>query len=98
MDEDVQMEDATQGQKRPLGEDGGEKKPKKKRKSGGGGGIPLPKNALMQLNEMRPGLEYTVVSQSGPVHAPMFTMSVTVDGQVFQVGYKSKSICVLEEK
>ena len=35
----------------------------KKRKTGGG--TPLPKNALMQLNEIKPGLIYNVVEQGG---------------------------------
>ncbi|XP_038131860.1 double-stranded RNA-specific editase 1-like [Cyprinodon tularosa] len=42
-----------------------------------------PKNALMQLNEMKPGLQYQLLSQSGPVHAPVFVMSVEVNGQLF---------------
>ncbi|CAG2062086.1 unnamed protein product, partial [Timema podura] len=37
-----------------------------------------PKNAVCALNELRPGLEYTTVDQSGPVHAPTFTVSVEV--------------------
>ncbi|XP_037686181.1 double-stranded RNA-specific editase 1 isoform X1 [Choloepus didactylus] len=44
----------------------------------------LPKNALMQLNEIRPGLQYTLLSQTGPVHAPLFVMSVEVNGQAFE--------------
>ncbi|XP_077993395.1 double-stranded RNA-specific editase 1-like isoform X2 [Glandiceps talaboti] len=44
----------------------------------------LPKNALMQLNEIRPGLQFKFVSQSGPVHAPTFVMSVEVNGQGFE--------------
>nr|CAD7404858.1 unnamed protein product [Timema cristinae] len=35
-----------------------------------------PKNAVCALNELRPGLAYTTVDQSGPVHAPTFTVSV----------------------
>nr|XP_010960369.2 double-stranded RNA-specific editase B2 [Camelus bactrianus] len=31
-----------------------------------------PKNALVQLHELRPGLQYRTVSQTGPVHAPVF--------------------------
>uniref|UniRef100_A0A1B6EQA6 DRBM domain-containing protein n=2 Tax=Cuerna arida TaxID=1464854 RepID=A0A1B6EQA6_9HEMI len=42
---------------------------------------PLPRNAVCVLNEMRPGLEYKLVSQTGPVHCPIFTMSVKMDGQ-----------------
>lgn len=47
-------------------------------------GPPTPKNALMQLNELKPGLTFQFVSQTGPVHAPVFTMSVEVNGQVFE--------------
>lgn len=38
----------------------------------------------MQLNEIKPGLQYTLLSQTGPVHAPLFVMSVEVNGQVFE--------------
>lgn len=41
------------------------------------------KNALMLLNELRPGLEYKVNSQSGPVHNPVFVMEVQYKGLVF---------------
>uniref|UniRef100_A0A8C6LN06 Adenosine deaminase RNA specific B1 n=1 Tax=Nothobranchius furzeri TaxID=105023 RepID=A0A8C6LN06_NOTFU len=44
----------------------------------------LPKNALMQLNEIKPGLQYKLLSQTGPVHAPVFVMTVEVNGQVFE--------------
>ncbi|XP_047574206.1 double-stranded RNA-specific editase 1 isoform X4 [Lutra lutra] len=47
-------------------------------------GPALPKNALMQLNEIKPGLQYALLSQTGPVHAPLFVMSVEVNGQVFE--------------
>ncbi|XP_066301174.1 double-stranded RNA-specific editase 1-like isoform X2 [Branchiostoma lanceolatum] len=70
--------------KRPLEEDifSPPKRPKKKRKKSLGPA--LPKNALMQLNELRPGLQFKFVSQSGPVHAPEFIMSVEVNGQMFE--------------
>ncbi|XP_051854245.1 double-stranded RNA-specific editase 1 [Antechinus flavipes] len=70
--------------KRPL-EDGTNGHPKfrlKRRKK-----IPgpiLPKNALMQLNEIKPGLQYKLLSQTGPVHAPVFVMAVEVNGQAFE--------------
>jgi double stranded RNA-specific editase B len=38
----------------------------------------------VQLNELKPGLEFKFVSQTGPVHAPMFNMSVEVNGLVFE--------------
>ncbi|XP_028824517.1 double-stranded RNA-specific editase B2 isoform X2 [Denticeps clupeoides] len=43
-----------------------------------------PKNALVQLNELRPGLQYRVVSQTGPVHAPLFVLAVDVNGLTFE--------------
>lgn len=43
-----------------------------------------PKNALVQLNELRPGLQYRVVSQTGPVHAPVFSIAVQVNGLTFE--------------
>lgn len=45
---------------------------------------PVAKNALMQLNEIKPGLEFQFVAQSGPVHAPTFIMSVEVNGTKFE--------------
>ena len=42
----------------------------------------------MQLNEIKPGLEFHFESQTGPVHAPIFTMSVEVNGETFR-GYGS---------
>ncbi|XP_065100672.1 double-stranded RNA-specific editase 1a isoform X1 [Paramisgurnus dabryanus] len=44
----------------------------------------LPKNALMQLNEIKPGLQYKLTSQTGPVHAPVFIMMIEVNGQLFE--------------
>jgi len=43
------------------------------------------KNALQQLNELRPGLEYRVVSQTGPCHRPVFTVHVQLSGQVLSL-------------
>uniref|UniRef100_A0A8D3BUP8 Adenosine deaminase RNA specific B2 (inactive) n=1 Tax=Scophthalmus maximus TaxID=52904 RepID=A0A8D3BUP8_SCOMX len=43
-----------------------------------------PKNALVQLNELRPGLQYSMVSQTGPVHAPVFSIAVEVNGLTFE--------------
>ncbi|KAG8233016.1 hypothetical protein J437_LFUL013685, partial [Ladona fulva] len=48
------------------------------------------KNAVCALNELRPGLTYTLVSQVGPVHAPLFTISVEVNGQCFRGTGRSK--------
>ncbi|GFS81359.1 double-stranded RNA-specific editase 1 [Trichonephila clavipes] len=38
------------------------------------------KNALMQLNELKPGLKYIVESTTGPAHNPQFAVSVEVNG------------------
>uniref|UniRef100_A0A1A9UVM1 Uncharacterized protein n=1 Tax=Glossina austeni TaxID=7395 RepID=A0A1A9UVM1_GLOAU len=38
--------------------------------------IPQPKNTVAMLNELRHGLVYKLESQTGPVHAPLFTISV----------------------
>ncbi|XP_062377336.1 double-stranded RNA-specific editase B2 [Sardina pilchardus] len=43
-----------------------------------------PKNALVQLNELRPGLQYRLASQTGPVHAPLFAIAVEVDGLSYE--------------
>lgn len=54
--------------------------PKKKIKNG----TPpqQPKNSVAMLNELRQGLIYTLEGQSGPVHAPIFTMSVEVTARI----------------
>lgn len=54
-----------------------------------------PKNALMHLYELKPGIQYTVVSQTGPTHAPVFTMSVEVNNQVFTGQGNSKKAAKL---
>lgn len=56
-------------------------RPKRRKKAPG---PTLQKNALMQLNEIKPGLQYKLLSQTGPVHAPVFAMSVEVNGQRFE--------------
>ncbi|XP_053429023.1 double-stranded RNA-specific editase B2 isoform X1 [Nycticebus coucang] len=43
-----------------------------------------PKNALVQLHELKPGLQYRTVSQTGPVHAPVFAVAVEVNGLTFE--------------
>lgn len=55
--------------------------PKKKIKNGAP--TPQPKNSVAMLNELRQGLIYTLEGQSGPVHAPIFTMSVEVLSSIF---------------
>ncbi len=42
-----------------------------------------PKNAVVTLNELRPGLEYSLVEERGPVHMPTFVVKVVVNGQAF---------------
>jgi len=65
--------------------------PAKKKKKRHSGVVALPRNAAAVINEMRPGLEYKLVSQTGPVHCPIFTMSVEMDGQeVFGQGRSKK--------
>ncbi|CAC5410961.1 ADARB [Mytilus coruscus] len=65
---------------------------KKKRKANGPA---PPKNALMQLNELKPGLEFKFVSQTGLVHAPVFTMSVEVNGMAFEGSSTTKKAAKL---
>ncbi|XP_049537319.1 uncharacterized protein LOC125952089 isoform X1 [Anopheles darlingi] len=45
--------------------------------------VPQTKNTVAVLNELKRNLVYNVESQTGPVHAPLFTISVVVDGQKF---------------
>uniref|UniRef100_A0A8D2ZXD5 Adenosine deaminase RNA specific B2 (inactive) n=1 Tax=Scophthalmus maximus TaxID=52904 RepID=A0A8D2ZXD5_SCOMX len=42
------------------------------------------KNALVQLNELRPGLRYELMSKTGPLHAPLFSVGVEVNGLRFE--------------
>uniref|UniRef100_H3DH46 Uncharacterized protein n=1 Tax=Tetraodon nigroviridis TaxID=99883 RepID=H3DH46_TETNG len=55
-----------------------------------------PMNALMRLNQIHPGLQYRLLSQSGPVHAPVFTMSVDVQGNTYQATGNSKRTAKLQ--
>ncbi|XP_044737580.1 double-stranded RNA-specific editase Adar [Chrysoperla carnea] len=41
------------------------------------------KNPVAVLNEIKQGLEYKLVKQDGPIHAPTFTYSVTLDGETY---------------
>lgn len=43
-----------------------------------------PKNALVHLNELRPGLQYELMATSGPLHAPVFSVGVKVNGFHFE--------------
>nr|XP_054602485.1 double-stranded RNA-specific editase B2 [Nothobranchius furzeri] len=42
------------------------------------------KNALVHLNELRPGLSYEIMSKTGPLHAPEFCVAVEVNGFCFE--------------
>ena len=45
---------------------------------------PFLQNAVVALNELRPGLDYRLLEQKGPTHLPTFVMEVEVNGQTFQ--------------
>ncbi|CAJ1053795.1 interleukin enhancer-binding factor 3-like isoform X1 [Xyrichtys novacula] len=47
-------------------------------------------NAVMRLNQYRPGLEYQLTSQTGPVHEPVFTMTVDLNGKTYESSGPSK--------
>uniref|UniRef100_A0A673HDS7 Spermatid perinuclear RNA-binding protein-like n=1 Tax=Sinocyclocheilus rhinocerous TaxID=307959 RepID=A0A673HDS7_9TELE len=49
-----------------------------------------PANALMKLNQLRPGTLYRLASQTGPEHEPQFTMAVEVDGVTYEATGSSK--------
>ncbi|XP_023213745.1 double-stranded RNA-specific editase 1-like [Centruroides sculpturatus] len=51
-----------------------------------------PKNALMRLNELKPGLQYIIESREGPPHNPTFVVSVEVCGQKFTGRGQSKQL------
>ncbi|KAI4805399.1 hypothetical protein KUCAC02_010016, partial [Chaenocephalus aceratus] len=54
--------------------------------------LPVVKNPVMILNELRPGLKYDFVSESGESHAKNFVMSVTVDTQMFEGSGRNKKL------
>ncbi|XP_034047071.1 interleukin enhancer-binding factor 3 homolog isoform X2 [Thalassophryne amazonica] len=84
--------------KRPIEEEDGtddkspnKKKKKLQKKTPDEKAEPSPAmNALMRLNQLRPGLQYKLISQTGPVHVPIFTMAVEVDGKTFEAFGPSK--------
>uniref|UniRef100_A0A674PK16 Adenosine deaminase RNA specific B2 (inactive) n=1 Tax=Takifugu rubripes TaxID=31033 RepID=A0A674PK16_TAKRU len=49
-----------------------------------GGGTRSGKNALVHLNELRPGLRYDITARRGPLHAPLFSVGVEVNGVHFE--------------
>lgn len=48
-----------------------------------------PKNTVAMLNELRQGLVYNLESQTGPVHAPIFSMSVEVCSKIVKQSISS---------
>ncbi|GFS08447.1 double-stranded RNA-specific editase 1 [Elysia marginata] len=84
-------EDAMLGKRGEAG-DGSQPKKKKRRLAGPA----EPKNALVHLHELRPGTQFTFVSQTGPVHAPVFVMAVEVNQQVFQGQGNTKKLAKLK--
>ncbi|XP_061086047.1 interleukin enhancer-binding factor 3a isoform X3 [Conger conger] len=84
--------------KRPIEEEegGDDKSPNKKKKKlqkkspEEKAEPPQAMNALMRLNQLKPGLQYRLVSQTGPVHVPVFTMAVEVDGKSYEASGPSK--------
>lgn len=63
--------------------------------AGGGGASGQGKNAVMQLNEAKPGVEYRFVSQTGPVHSPVFKMQVDINGTVYTGEGRTKKLAKL---
>ncbi|XP_011298156.1 double-stranded RNA-specific editase Adar isoform X1 [Fopius arisanus] len=53
---------------------------------------PQPKNAVCALNELKTGAVYKVVSQTGPTHAPIFTIAVQIDGQTYEGKGRTKKM------
>ena len=41
------------------------------------------KNPCLALNELKPGIEYKLLEQTGPVHMPTFKIVIELNGQVF---------------
>lgn len=60
--------------------------PKKRHKN------PQPKNAVCALNELKTGAIYKVVGQTGPTHAPIFTIAVLIDGQTYEGKGRTKKM------
>ena len=50
----------------------------------------IPKNAVVTLNEIKPGLEYSIIEHSGPVHNPTFVIEVAINGEKFLGRGRSK--------
>uniref|UniRef100_UPI00358EF150 interleukin enhancer-binding factor 3-like isoform X2 n=1 Tax=Myxine glutinosa TaxID=7769 RepID=UPI00358EF150 len=54
-----------------------------------------PINAVMRLNHIHSGLQYRLLSQSGPVHSPIFAMTVELDGVTYEASGPSKKTAKL---
>ncbi|CAL8357097.1 unnamed protein product [Boreogadus saida] len=52
-------------------------------------------NAVMRLNQYKPGLDYRLVSQVGPVHEPVFTMAVDLSSTTYEATGPSKRVAKL---
>ncbi|KAG7277273.1 hypothetical protein CRUP_036942 [Coryphaenoides rupestris] len=52
-------------------------------------------NAVMRLNQYKPGLDYRLLSQVGPVHEPVFTMAVDLNGKTYEATGPSKRVAKL---
>lgn len=50
------------------------------------------RNPVAILNELKAGLSYELLEQSGPSHAPIFTVAVNVNGQRYLGAGKSKKL------
>lgn len=57
--------------------------------------LPQSSVVMLKLNKMRPGLLYRLVSQTGPVHMPVFTMAVDIDGVTYEASGPSKRLAKL---
>ncbi|XP_071632242.1 adenosine deaminase acting on RNA isoform X3 [Temnothorax longispinosus] len=53
---------------------------------------PQPKNAVCALNELKTGATYKMVGQTGPTHAPIFTIAVQIDGQSYEGQGRTKKM------
>ncbi|XP_031419782.1 interleukin enhancer-binding factor 3a isoform X2 [Clupea harengus] len=58
--------------------------------------LPQSSVVMLKLNKMRPGLLYRLVSQTGPVHMPVFTMAVDIDGKTYEASGPSKRLAKLQ--
>ncbi|CAD5116778.1 DgyrCDS5627 [Dimorphilus gyrociliatus] len=59
------------------------------------GNITKNKNAVQILNELKPNAQFSVLSQTGPVHAPTFVVSFSINGQTFEGKGGNKKIAKL---